>query len=107
MSLKSILLPHLPGIDEDKKKKNLAYSIPCMDCDKVHIRETSRMKETRMKEDKGTIKILSSDPKLVAHILKYKHNFNFSNTRTLTVESNWRKRVIKGDALTIEFLVDS
>jgi hypothetical protein len=45
MSLKSIFLPKLKGIDEGKKNKNRVYSIPCMDCDKVYIGETSRMKE--------------------------------------------------------------
>ena len=100
MSLKSIFLPKLKGIDEDKKKKNLVYSIPCMDCDKVYIGEISRMKEIRMKEHKAKIKTLSSDSKLVEHILKYKHSFDFSNTKTLAFESNWRKRVIKESILT-------
>ncbi|CAF4258835.1 unnamed protein product [Rotaria sp. Silwood2] len=100
MSLKSIFLPKLKGIDEDKKKKNLVYSIPCMYCDKVYIEETSRMKVTRMKEQRAKIKTLSSDSKLVEHILKYKHNIDFSNTKTLAFESNWRKRIIKESILT-------
>ncbi len=100
MSLKSIFLPKLKGMDEEKKKKKLVYSIPCMDCEKVYIGETSRMKETRMKEHKAKIKTLSSDSKLVEHILKYKHNFDFSNTETLAFESNWRRRIIKESILT-------
>jgi hypothetical protein len=87
-------------MDEEKKKKKLVYSIPCMDCEKVYIGETSRMKETRMKEHKAKIKTLSSDSKLVEHILKYKHNFDFSNTETLAFESNWRRRIIKESILT-------
>ena len=71
-----------------------------MDCDTVHIGESSRMKETRMKEHKDRIKTLSSDSKLVEHILEYKHNIDFSNTSTLAFESNWRKRVIKESILT-------
>ena len=71
-----------------------------MDCDKVSIGETSRMKETRMKEHKDKIETLWSDSKLVEHILKYKHNIDFSNTSTLPFESNWRKRVIKESILT-------
>ena len=34
MSLKSVFLPILKGTDENKKKKNLVYSIPCSDCEK-------------------------------------------------------------------------
>jgi hypothetical protein len=52
-----------------KKKKNLVYSIPCIDCEKVYIGEIIRMKETLMKEHKAKIKTLSSDSKLVEHII--------------------------------------
>ena len=100
MSLSSIFLPKLKGIDEEKKKKNLVYSIPCKDCDKIYIGETSRMKDTRMKEYEAKIGTLSSDSKLVEHILKYKHSFDFSNTATLAFENDWRKRIIKESILT-------
>ena len=100
MSLKSIFLPILKGIDENKKNKNLVYSIPCLDCNKVYIGETSRMKETRMKEHKANIKTLATNSKLVEHILTYKHQFDFTNTETLAFESDWRKRVIKESILT-------
>ncbi|CAF1179846.1 unnamed protein product [Adineta steineri] len=99
-SLKSIFLPIIKGIDENKKKKNLVYSIPCTNCDKVYIGETSRMKETRMKEHQNNIRLLSSNSKLVEHILEHKHQFDFSNTKTLALESDWRKRVIKESILT-------
>ena len=46
MSLKSIFLPKLKGTDENRKNKNLVYSIPFKDCDTVYIGETGRMKET-------------------------------------------------------------
>ena len=36
MNLKSIFLPQLKVIDENKKNKNLIYSIPCIDCDNVY-----------------------------------------------------------------------
>ena len=52
MSLKSIFLPKLKDTDEDRKNKNLVYSIPCKDCDTVYIGETGRMKETRINERK-------------------------------------------------------
>ncbi|CAF5092844.1 unnamed protein product [Rotaria sp. Silwood1] len=88
MSIRSIFLPKLKGIDEEKKKKNLVYSIPCKNCDKIYIGETSRMKDTRMKEHEAKIRTLSLDSKLAEHILKYKHSFDFSKTETLTYESD-------------------
>ena len=71
MSLNSIFLPKLKGKDENKKNKNLVYSIPCMDCDKVYIGETSRIKDTRINEHKAKVKSLSSDSKIVEHILEH------------------------------------
>ena len=65
MRLKSIFLPKLKGTDENRKNKNLVYSIPCKDCDTVYIGETGRMKETRINEHKSKVKILSSDSKIV------------------------------------------
>lgn len=100
VSLKSVFLPKLKGTDEKKNKKKLVYSIPCKDCEKVYIGETSRMKDTRMKEHEAKIRTLSSDSKLVEHILNDKHCFDFSNTGTLAYESNWRKRIIKESILT-------
>jgi hypothetical protein len=100
MSLKSVFLPILKGTDENKKNKNLVYSIPCLDCNKVYIGETSRMKETRMKEHKANIRTLSTKSKLVEHILTHKHQFDLTNSKTLALESDWRKRVIKESIFT-------
>lgn len=99
-SIKSIFLPKLKGKDEKKKNKKLVYSIPCIDCDKIYIGETSRMKDTRMNEHKAKIKSLSSDSKLVEHILEHNHKFDFSNVTTLALENEWRRRVIKESIMT-------
>lgn len=53
-----------------------------------------------MKEHQANIRSLSSKSKLVEHILEHKHKFDFSNTKTLALESDWRKRVIKESILT-------
>ena len=104
MSLKSIFLPKLKGTDENRKNKDLVYSTPCKDCDTVYIGETGRMKATRINEHTSKVKTLSSDSRIVEHILKYKHKFYFSNTKTLVLESDWRKRIIKESILTIRTL---
>ena len=88
ISLKSIFLPILKSRDEDKHKKNLIYSIPCSDCNKVYIGETAKMEDTRINEHKPKIKALSSDSKHVEHFLKHNHNFDFTNTKTFALESN-------------------
>ncbi|CAF2071453.1 unnamed protein product [Rotaria magnacalcarata] len=100
LSLKRIFLPILKGKDESKEKKNLVYSIPCSNCKKIYIGETSRMSETRMAEHRSKIKTLASDSKLVEHIEQYKHKFDFSKVETLARETDWRKRTIKESILT-------
>ncbi|CAM4873605.1 unnamed protein product [Rotaria socialis] len=100
LSLKRIFLPILKGKDESKEKKNLIYSIPCSNCEKVYIGETSRMRETRMAEHRSKIKTLASDSKLVEHIEQHKHKFDFSKVETLARETDWRKRTIKESILT-------
>lgn len=71
-----------------------------MNCNKVYIGETSRNRDTRINEHKTKLKSLSTDSKLVEHILEYKHQFDFSNTKTLARETNWRKRIMKESILT-------
>lgn len=100
LSLKGIFLPILKGKDESKVNKNLIYSIPCSNCNKVYIGETSRMRETRMAEHQAKIRTLASDSKLVEHIEQHKHKFDFSNVKTLARETDWRKRIIKESILT-------
>ena len=93
-------MPILKGKDEKKKEKNLVYSIPCKDCQKTYIGETARMKDTRMKEHKAKIRTLASDSKIVEHILKHKHDFDFDNVKVLAHESDWRRRIIKESILS-------
>ncbi len=53
-----------------------------------------------MNEHKAKIRSLSSDSRLVEHIIKHKHKFDFSNVETLVHETSWRKRIIKESILT-------
>ena len=101
LSLKHIFLPSLKGREESKANKKLVYSIPCSDCDRVYIGETSRRIETRMSEHQTKIRTLASaDSKMVEHIIQHKHKFDPSKVETLTHENNWRRRVIKESILT-------
>lgn len=61
----------------------------------------------RNNEHKANIRNLSNDSKLVQHILKEKHKFDFSNVQTLALESDWRRRVIKESILTNRMLGNS
>jgi hypothetical protein len=60
-----------------------------------------------MNEHQANIRNLSDNSKLVEHILKEKHTFDFSNVQTLALESDWRRRVIKESILTTRMLGNS
>ena len=78
LSLKRIFLLILKGKSEQKSMKNLVYSIPCLNCNKVYIGDTSGMKEKRMAEHRAEIKTFASDSRMGGHIEDQKHSFDFT-----------------------------
>ena len=103
-TLKNIFLPIMKGKDESKKEKRLVYSIPCKQCEYVYVGQTERRKEKRMQEHKSNIRRLAANSKLVEHIEKYHHEFDFSKVETLAWEQDWRRRTIEESLLTQERL---
>ena len=104
LSIKSIFLPIQKGQDLTKKMKKLVYKIPCSNCDKCYIGETNREKSTRMKEHKKDIRNSSESSHVAKHANKEKHSFEFENVEILSLESNWRRRIIKESLFTQETL---
>ena len=99
-TLKQTLLPLQKGMDESKKNKNVAYKIPCRDCDLAYIGETSRNRSTRMKEHKADIKNNKATSDIAKHMNTLKHTADFTNIETIGNDSVWRRRVIKESLLT-------
>jgi hypothetical protein len=99
-TIKSVFLPLQNDQDELKKKNKLIYKIPCFNCDKCYIGETNREKETRMKEHKSDIRKCNESLNVVKHANEEKHSFDFTNSETLALETNWRRRVIKESLFT-------
>jgi hypothetical protein len=103
-TIKSIFLPLQKGQDELKKKKKLVYKIPCLNCDKCYIGETNRNKETRMNEHKSDIRKHTESSNVAKHANEQKHSFDFLHSETLTLETNWRRRIIKESLFTYQML---
>jgi hypothetical protein len=99
-TIKNIFLPIQKGPDELKKNKKLVYKIPCLNCDKCYIGETKREKEIRMKEHQADIQKHKQCSNVAKHANENKHSFNFIQAETLTLESNWRRRIIKESLFT-------
>ena len=101
-TIKSVFLPLQKGCDESKKKKKLVYKIPCLNCDKCYIGETNREKETRMKEHKADIRKHTESSNVAKHANEEKHSFNFTQSETIALETNWRRRIIKESLFTYQ-----
>jgi predicted GIY-YIG superfamily endonuclease len=99
-SLKQIFLPLQRGIDETKKTKNVVYKIPCKDCNLVYVGETSRDRNTRMKEHAADIRKNKATSDIAKHMNSFHHSADFTHVETLGNESKWRRRVIKESLLT-------
>ena len=70
------------------------YMIPCADCHKKYIGETSRNLKKRLYEHKRNIKFGDSNNCLFQHISKTQHMFNFRNASMIAYIHNKRLRQI-------------
>ena len=94
-TIKNIFLPLQKGLDNSKKNKNLIYRIPCLNCNKCYVDETSRNKQTRMKEHESDVRMFIESSNVAKHANTENHSFDFTRPETLSLESNWRRRTIK------------
>jgi len=75
------------------QKRNVVYSIPCQNCDKVYIGETGRQECTRMKEHKRNILVGSQSSGPALHC-KDGHQMDWEGVKHLAREPNMGRRKI-------------
>ncbi|CAF1363743.1 unnamed protein product [Adineta steineri] len=100
MTLRNIFLPIQKGIGETRKNKKLVYIIDCKNCDKKYIGETNRNIQTRMKEHRYDIRKNKITSQIAQDCNTNKHMMDIDNVKTLTLESMWKRRIIKGSIYT-------
>ena len=101
-TIKSNFLPLQKGMDESKKEKKLVYKLSCQNCNKCYVGETNREKKVRMKEHQTDIKKFTESSNVAKHANTEKHIFDFDNSETLALETNWKCRTVKESLLTYE-----
>jgi hypothetical protein len=62
---------------------------------KCYIGETNKLKQTRMNEHKSDIKKHKESSNIAKHANEEKHAFDFNQSETLTLETDWKRRTIK------------
>lgn len=71
------------------KKNHVVYEIPCKDCNKVYIGQTSQYLKNRLNSHTYDKKNKTA---LTNHMMETKHNFNYEQTEILKTETNNKKR---------------
>ena len=75
-----------------KKKSNVVYSIPCLNCPKKYIGMTTQYLENRINGHKYT---KNASTALHKHEHATNHEFNFKNTKIIDKDKNYYKLSIK------------
>lgn len=68
------------------ENSNVVYSIPCLQCGRIYIGETSRKLCERCEQHKKDVQNLAKKPTktaLVAHVSTTKHEFDFSQAKVI------------------------
>ena len=74
------------------KQTHAIYKIPCTNCDKVYIGQTSQYLQERIKAHKYSKTAATA---LNKHKIDTGHNFNYEDTQILDTEQHTYKRNIK------------
>ena len=74
-------------------KSNVIYKIECSDCNKSYIGQTKNYLQNRLNKHKNDIKRGLQKTALSSHAIENLHKFNFENTKILSQEENYNKRL--------------
>lgn len=77
---------------QKKKKSNVVYAIPCLNCPKKYIGMTTQYLDSRLNGHKYT---KNASTALHKHEKDLNHEFNFAETKILSQDTNYHKLVIK------------
>lgn len=76
-----------------KQKSNIVYEIPCKDCSKTYIGQTSRSMNSRIISHRSDCKRNINSCALSEHVNRNDHRIDYDNSRILDSEKNLMKRV--------------
>ena len=77
------------------------YRVPCLDCGKSYIGESSRSLETRLKEHIKDIESGDKRNAIFNHVNKFDHRPNFKDAQSLKIAHDSRKRKIIESAVIL------
>lgn len=75
-------------------RAGVVYSIPCRDCDRVYVGNTSQVLRRRLTQHKSDTRLKPRSTGLAIHANDQKHEFDYNKTRILDMEGNNERRYI-------------
>lgn len=87
------LFTKLKDQDNFMNFSNVVYCIPCEDCEKKYIGQTSRKVKDRITSHRSDVRHNKQSCMLAKHALTQNHNLNYNEVRILDYESNSQKRM--------------
>ena len=91
---RSILIKNSP-----KNKNNVIYKIPCKDCSKYYIGQTSKSLETRLSQHKNNIRNGSTNSALFLHLSENSHRIDWQQSKEIMYCNSSIKRNIVESAI--------
>jgi len=85
----------VPKFTNKHSETGVVYNIPCKQCDKSYIGQTSRELKTRIAEHQYAIKKRNMNNSIARHNILEGHDPDFSGAEILTKEKNTSTRVQK------------
>ena len=93
-TLKKLLIRNSPQSD-----CNIVYRIPCKDCDKYYLGQTSKSLDTRINQHKYNVRKASSNSALFLHYSSCNHHIDWSNSSVVIRSNNIVTRNLLESAL--------
>ena len=74
---------------------NVVYKIPCLDCEKCYVGQTTQWLKNRITQHKSDAKLNKKSCALAIHTNNEDHRFDFAEAEVLAMDQNRRRRLFK------------
>ena len=79
-----------------EERNGVVYEVPCADCDRIYIGETSRSLKDRVKEHRYAVKTGNMNNGIAAHAWNSEHQVDWEAARIRLQEQHyWRRKVLE------------
>ena len=79
----------------EELRRGVVYEVPCQDCGRSYIGETSRSLQERLKEHKYAVRTANMNNGIAAHAWIHQHQVDWNSAKVKTFEQHlWKRKVL-------------